>query len=119
MAPVSAVMEFVVTLAIACGIVYLLARRNRERNGNAPLRHEIEGDVSFRAPLHCASVLGTGGFGGTRGMWIRLRGPKRLTVGANGFVVSAPLAGVSLCSAEATRPLRSAGRRPGLSAETG
>jgi hypothetical protein len=86
-------MEFVVTLAIACGIVYLLARRNRERNGNAPLRHEIEGDVSFRAPLHCASVLGTGGFGGTRGMWIRLRGPKRLTVGANGFVVSVPLAG--------------------------
>ena len=27
-----AVMEFVVTLAIACGIVYLIARRNREKN---------------------------------------------------------------------------------------
>jgi hypothetical protein len=86
-------MEFVVTLAIACGILYLCVRRNRERDGNALLRYEIEGGVSFQAPLHRASVLGTGGFGGTRGMWIRLRGPKWLTVGANGFVVSAPLAG--------------------------
>ena len=45
-----------------------------------------------RMPLRRASVLGTGGFGGTRGAWIPLRGPKRLTVGPDGFVVSAPQA---------------------------
>jgi hypothetical protein len=48
--------------------------------------------VSFRTPLYRASVLGTGGFGGTRGMWIPLRGPKRLIVGTDTFMVSAPLA---------------------------
>ena len=85
-------MEFVVILAIACGIVYLFARRNRERNENVPLRNDIEAGVALRTSLHRASVLGTGGFGGTRGMWIPLRGPKRLTVGAGGFTVSAPLA---------------------------
>jgi hypothetical protein len=89
----SVVMEFVVTLAIACGIVYLNARRNREKTANAPLRSEIEAGVTLRVSLHRASILGTGGFGGTRGMWIPLRGQKRLTVGTDGFVVSAPLAG--------------------------
>ena len=84
--------QFVVTLAIACGIVYIFVRRNRERDRNAPLPSEIEAGVSFRARLDHASVLGTGGFGGTRGVWIALRGPKRLTVGADGFVVSAPQA---------------------------
>ena len=69
-------MEFVVTLAIACGIVYLFARRNRERNENVPLRNEIEARVTLRTSLHRASVLGTGGFGGTRGMWIPLRGRR-------------------------------------------
>jgi hypothetical protein len=49
--------------------------------------------VSFQAPLYHASVLGTGGFGGTRGVWIALRGPKRLTVGTDAFMVSAPQAG--------------------------
>jgi hypothetical protein len=83
-------MEFVVTAAIPCVIVYLFVRRNRERDGNAPLRNEIEARVSFRTPLYGASVLGTGGFGGTRGMWIPLRGPKRLTVGTDAFMVSAP-----------------------------
>src|ERR1700693_5435295 len=82
----------VLTLAIPCVVVYLLARQHREREGNAPLRDEIGERVFFRAPLYRASVLGTGGFGGTRGVWIRLRGPKRLTVGADAFMVSAPLA---------------------------
>jgi hypothetical protein len=45
--------------------------------------------VSFRTPLYRASVLGTGGFGGTRGMWIPLRGSKRLIVGTDAFMVSA------------------------------
>jgi hypothetical protein len=89
---VPAVTEFVVTLAIFSVIVYLFVRRNRERDGNAPLRNEIEARASFRAPLNGASILGTGGFGGTRGMWIPLRGPKRLTVGTDAFMVSAPQA---------------------------
>jgi hypothetical protein len=82
----------VLSLAIPCVIVYLLARQHREREGNAPLRDEIGERVFFRAPLYRACVLGTGGFGGTRGVWIRLRGPKQLTVGADAFMVSAPLA---------------------------
>jgi hypothetical protein len=90
---VGVVTEFVVILAIPCVIVYLLARRHRARDGNAPLPIGIGEQVSFRAPLYRAGVLGTGGFGGTRGMWIPLRGPKRLTVGTDAFMVSAPLAG--------------------------
>jgi hypothetical protein len=85
-------MELVVALAIPCAIAYLFVRRNRERDGNAALRSEIEAQVSFRAPLNRASVLGTGGFGGTRGIWIPVRGPKRLTVGTDAFMVSAPQA---------------------------
>jgi hypothetical protein len=48
--------------------------------------------VCFETPLSRASVLGTGGFGGTRGMWISVRGPKRLIVGTDAFMVSAPQA---------------------------
>jgi hypothetical protein len=83
---------FVVALAIGGGIAYLFVRRSSERDENAPLRTEIEARVSFQARLQGASVLGTGGFGGTRGMWIPVRGPKRLTVGADAFMVSAPQA---------------------------
>jgi|HubBroStandDraft_4_1064222.scaffolds.fasta_scaffold72328_3 hypothetical protein len=92
-------MEFVVTAAVLCVIAYLFIRRNRERAGNAPLRagraalrNEIEARASFRTHLYRASVLGTGGFGGTCGMWIPLRGPKRLIVGTDAFMVSASLA---------------------------
>jgi hypothetical protein len=85
-------MELVFAAAILCGFVYLFVRRNRERTRNAPLRHEIEARVSFRTRLDRASVLGTGGFGGTRGMWIPLQGPKQLVVGTDAFMVSAPQA---------------------------
>jgi len=89
---VGVVLEFVFALAIPCGIACLFIRRSRERDGNAPLRNDMASGASFRAPLHRASVLGTGGFGGTRGVWISLRGPKRLTVSADAFMVSAPQA---------------------------
>jgi hypothetical protein len=85
-------MPFVVIAAILCGWVYLVVRRKRERAGNAPLRNAIEARVSFRTRLDRASVLGSGGFGGTRGVWIPLRGPKRLVVGTDAFMVSAPQA---------------------------
>jgi hypothetical protein len=78
-------------LIISC-IVYLFVRRSRERARNAPLRAGIEAQVCFEATLDRASVLGTGGFGGTRGVWIRLQGPKRLVVGTEAFMISAPQA---------------------------
>jgi hypothetical protein len=89
---VGVVIQFVAILVIPGGILYLIVRRNRERDGNAPQRNEIDAQASFRVSLRRASVLGTGGLGGTRGIWIPLRGPKRLTVGTDGFVVSAPQA---------------------------
>jgi hypothetical protein len=91
-ASVNLVVESVVTLAILGGLGYLAMRRRRERDGNAPVRDAIDGQVTFQVPLRRASVLGTGGFGGTRGWWISLRGPKRLTVGTDAFMVSAPQA---------------------------
>src|ERR1700685_2915655 len=84
--------QVLIPLLIIGGFVYLFIRRNRERAGNAPLRGEIEARVCFETTLGRASILGTGGFGGTRGVWIRLRGPKRLIVGTDAFMVSAPQA---------------------------
>src|ERR1700733_8143844 len=84
--------QVLIPLLIIGGFVYLFIRRNRERAGNASLRGEIEARVCFETPLDRASILGTGGFGGTRGVWIRLRGPKRLIVGTDAFMVSAPQA---------------------------
>jgi hypothetical protein len=82
-----------IPLLIIGGIVYLFVRRRRERETNAPLRGEIEARVCFATPLDRVSKLGTGGFeGGTRGYWIALRGPTRLTVGTDAFMVSAPQA---------------------------
>jgi len=84
--------QILIPLAIIGVIAYLLVRRNRERGTNAPLRGAIEAQVCFETVLSRARVLGTGGFGGTRGYWIPLRGPKRLIVGTDAFMVSAPQA---------------------------
>ena len=74
------------------GILYLFMRQNRERTANAPLRGEIQARARFATKLDHASILGTGGFRGTRGQWISLRGPKRLVVGADAFMISSPQA---------------------------
>jgi hypothetical protein len=73
-------------------IVYMFGQRNRARARNVPGRGEIEAQLRFETALDGASILGTGGFRGTRGQWIRLRGPKRLVVGTDAFMVSAPQA---------------------------
>jgi hypothetical protein len=78
-----------ISLLIISGWVYMFRRQNGARAKNAPLRGEIEAQVCFETSLDRARVLGTGGFGGTRGYWISLRGPKRLTVGTDAFMVSA------------------------------
>ena len=65
--------------------------RNRQRASNAPLRSEIEAHVRFATALDRASILGTGGLA-IRGLWIPLQGPKRLIVGTDAFMFSAPRA---------------------------
>jgi hypothetical protein len=84
--------RLLIPLLMIGGWVYMFRQRNRERAGNAPLRGQIERQVCFESTLYRASVLGTGGFGGTRGYWFPLRGPKRLVVGTDAFMVSAPQA---------------------------
>ena len=84
--------QLLIPLVIVGGIVYLFVRRNSERERNAPLRAEITALVRFETPLNLASMLGTGGFGGTSGAWIPVRGPKRLVVGGDAFMISAPQA---------------------------
>jgi hypothetical protein len=85
-------MGLVVLAAIVCVAAGLVIQRNRERDRNAPLRDAIEARVCFETALDRVCKLGTGGFGGTRGVWIDVRGPKRLVVGADAFMISAPQA---------------------------
>lgn len=107
------IIQLATALAVVGAIACLAVRRNRERDRNAPVRDAIEARVSYRASLDGASHLGTGGFGGTRGMWIALQGPKRLTVGADAFMVSAPqaLAEYVFTAAETTIALSQAPSR--------
>ena len=81
-----------IPLLIIGGWGYMFKRRSHERGRNAPLRAEIEARVRFETILYRASILGTGGLGYTRGYWIPLRGPKRLIVGTDAFMVAAPQA---------------------------
>lgn len=85
-------LPIVTPFVIVGGILFLFMRRNRERATNAPLRSQIQAQVRLSTPLDHASILGTGGFGGTRGQWIRFKGPKRLVVGADAFMISMPQA---------------------------
>jgi hypothetical protein len=82
----------VMTFVIISGIMYLFIRQNRERGTNSPLRDEIQRRVCLSTRLDHASKLGEGGFNGTRGMWINFRGPKRLVVGTDAFMISMPQA---------------------------
>ena len=85
-------MEFAGLAMMVCVAVCLVMRRKRERSRNALLRSEIEARVCFETTLDRVRKLGTGGLGGTRGVWISVRGPKRLVVGTDAFMVSAPQA---------------------------
>jgi uncharacterized membrane protein YtjA (UPF0391 family) len=75
-----------IPLLLAAVWIRLLLQRKGERATNAPLRSHVLAQVGFEATFFRASRLGT------RGEWIPLRGPKRLTVGTDAFVVSAPQA---------------------------
>lgn len=85
-------LPILMSIVIIGGILFLFMRQNRERAANAPLRDEIQGRVCLSTPLDHVSKLGTGGFRGTPGMWIRFKGPKRLVVGADAFMISMPQA---------------------------
>lgn len=81
---------WVLWLLMAVGIVmFVLARRNRERARNALLRSEIEELARFETPLDRVMFLGTGDFRGEiRDWWISRKG--RLIVGSGAFVISVP-----------------------------
>jgi hypothetical protein len=85
-------LPWIPVLAVPAVMVGLVVRRDRERARNAPLRSEIGVRVCFATTVDRVSILATGGFGGARGQWIPLRGPKRLTIGTDAFMVSAPQA---------------------------
>jgi hypothetical protein len=79
--------------AVMFGMMFLTMRRqNRERTANAPLRAEVQAGARFATRLDRVRVLGTGGVAGTRGQWISIRGPKRLVVAADAFMISVPQA---------------------------
>jgi hypothetical protein len=82
----------VFTFAVMGGILFVFMRRNRDRPANAALRAEIQTGTRFEARLDRVRILGRGGFEGTRGQWISIRGPKRLAVGADAFMISVPQA---------------------------
>jgi hypothetical protein len=103
--------QILVPLAIFGVIAYLLMRRNRERAGNAPLRGQIEAQVRFETALDRASVIEPGGFGSTRGRWIPVHGSKRLIVGTDAFMVSAPQALREYVFPDVSLPSRSLGCR--------
>jgi hypothetical protein len=85
----NALPPLLIPLAIIGVIVYTFVQRDRERSRNAPLRGEIEGRICFATTLDHVSILGTGGFGGTRGQWVRKPSQRRvLTVGTDAFMVS-------------------------------
>jgi hypothetical protein len=79
-------------LVIIGGWMYMFMRQNREREANAPLHDEIQARVCLSTRLDHVSKLGEGGFRGTRGVWIAFRGPKRLVVGADAFMITMPQA---------------------------
>jgi hypothetical protein len=85
-------MEFLVLLAILCVVALLFIRRNRERAVNPSLRREIEAQVRFETVPRRVFELRPYGLWGTRSMWNQVRGPKRLIVGTDAFIVSAPRA---------------------------
>jgi hypothetical protein len=68
-------------LGVIAIIVYAFIRESRERARNAPLRGEIEARVCFSTVLDRARFRGTGGY------WIAIKGPKRLVVGTEAFMV--------------------------------
>jgi hypothetical protein len=81
--------EIAAIVAFLCVPVYLFVRRSRERARNTPLRGEIVSMVRFEARLSGARILGAGGFRGTRGQWISIRGQTRLVVGSDAFLINA------------------------------
>jgi hypothetical protein len=75
---------------IAFGLLWLGTRiwlsRQRARNGQQ--RSEIETQPRYKTTLRHARLLMKNGLGGTR--WADLQGPRRLIVGTDAFIFSAP-----------------------------
>jgi len=82
-------LSFWAPLAIIYALMWMGARTslNRLRGRNAELRSEIEAQVRFATTLDAVRIHRSGGRG-----WLPVRGPVRLTVGADAFIFSAPKA---------------------------
>jgi hypothetical protein len=76
--------------SIALGVVWASTRiwLSRQRARNAERRSEIEAHACYEAALRHARLFMTGGLGGNR--WADVQGPRRLIVGADAFIFSAP-----------------------------
>jgi hypothetical protein len=72
-------------LAVMAIIICAFIRESRDRARNAPLRFDIEMQVCFSTALDHAMILGRGGY------WIAIKGPKRLVVGTDAFMVVSSL----------------------------
>ncbi len=88
------VLAVVAQTAVVCALVWGGTRLwlNRQRTKSAGLRGEIKAQVCFETTLRYASLLASRGYGGfsTRGRWIPLQRPRRLIVGTDAFIFSAP-----------------------------
>jgi hypothetical protein len=87
-------LALVAQFGIAGALMWLSTRvwLNRQRARNAPLRREVEAQVWFATTLDRASIFRKSTFGRARGQWFPLRGPRRLIVGTDAFIFSAPTA---------------------------
>lgn len=63
---------------------------NRQRARTAGLRSEIEAQRCFATTLDAARVYLITTFGRDGHAWVSLQGPRRLIVGTDGFIFSAP-----------------------------
>lgn len=75
---------------LAFGLLWISTRvwLRRQRARNAGWRSEIETHASYETTLRHARLLMRNGLGATR--WADLRGPRRLIVGTDAFIFSAP-----------------------------
>src|ERR1700688_4611836 len=76
---------------VIAGIVYVFRRLSRDHAVDRLIRDDTGGQVCFETALDRVSILGTGGFGGTRGYWIPRRPPRRLIVVTDAFVVASSI----------------------------
>ena len=87
-------------------ILFLFMRQNRERTANAPLRGEIQVGVFRRRDLIMPACSARADLGVPAARGSALRGPKRLIVGADAFMISCPRPSANMYLPDASHPSR-------------